>query len=83
MTYRITTEATAADPEIAFLPDSWRRDLDLFMAERAPGMNAYMLSRARLASVARLAMMSDAQLAQMGLERADIPAFVFEDLLPG
>ncbi|MDR9393006.1 DUF1127 domain-containing protein [Roseovarius sp. SYSU LYC5161] len=74
---------TSNIPEIGFLPTSWRRDLDLFLAERAQGMNAYMLSRNRLASVARLAMLSDAELAELGLAREDIPAFVFEDILPG
>jgi uncharacterized protein YjiS (DUF1127 family) len=42
-----------------------------------------MLTRARLASVARLHAMSDAELAAMGLDRRDIPAFVMEDILPG
>ncbi|GAW34812.1 hypothetical protein RA2_01864 [Roseovarius sp. A-2] len=64
-----------------FLPAGWRRDLDLFMAERAPGMNAYMLTRRRLLSVAQMHSLSDSELAAMGLRRADIPAFVFEDLL--
>ncbi|MFO7757271.1 MAG: DUF1127 domain-containing protein [Roseovarius sp.] len=72
---------TEPDLNIQYLPTSWRRDLDLFMAERAPGMNAYMLSRHRLSSVARLQAMTDRQLAAMGLTRAEIPAFVFEDLL--
>lgn len=65
-----------------FLPPTWRRDLDLFMAERAPGMNAYMLTRRHLPSVAQMHSLSDPELAAMGLRRADIPAFVFEDLLP-
>jgi len=64
-----------------FLPPTWRRDLDLFMAERAPGMNAYMLTRQRLLSVAHMHSLSDSELAAMGLRRTDIPAFVFEDLL--
>ena len=68
-------------PTIQCLSSTWRRDLDLFMAERAPGMNAYMLSRTRLASVMRMHAMSDAELAGLGLRRADIPAFVFEDIL--
>ena len=68
--------------DIGFVPQQWRRNLDLYLAERAPGMNAYMISRARLASVARLHMLSDAELAKLDLTRAGIPAFVFEDLLP-
>ncbi|RXV66541.1 hypothetical protein C6W92_03490 [Roseovarius sp. A46] len=74
---------TETDLTVRFLPATWRRDLDLFMAERAPGMNAYMLSRARLSSVARMHALSDAELAAMGLARRDIPAFVMEDILPG
>ncbi len=73
---------TPSNLHVHFPHPGWRRDLDLFLAERAPGMNAYMLSRNRLASVARLAAMSDAELAAMGLRRCDIPAFVFEDILP-
>ncbi|MEI4232117.1 DUF1127 domain-containing protein [Roseovarius sp. D22-M7] len=72
---------TEPEMHIHLLPHDWRRDLDLFMTERAPGMNAYMLSRHRLSSMARLHAMTDRQLAAMGLTRADIPAFVFEDLL--
>lgn len=64
-----------------FLPAGWRRELDTFLAERAAGMNAYMLSRRRIDSVMRLNALSDRDLAAMGLRRADIPAFVFEDLL--
>jgi hypothetical protein len=74
---------TETDLTVRFLPAAWRHDLDLFMAEHAPGMNAYMLTRTRLASVARLHAMSDAELAAMGLDRRDIPAFVMEDILPG
>jgi uncharacterized protein YjiS (DUF1127 family) len=72
---------TVPEMQIDLLTPDWRRDLDLFMATRAPGMNAYMLSRNRLASLARMHAMTDRQLAGMGLTRADIPAFVFEDLL--
>lgn len=74
---------TETDLTVRFIPEAWRRDLDLFMAERAPGMNAYMLTRARLASVVRMHALSDADLAAMGLSRRDIPAFVMEDILPG
>lgn len=73
---------TATDLTIQYLPTGWRRDLDTFMAERAAGMNAYMLTRHRLASVARMYALSDADLRAMGLARRDIPAFVFEDMLP-
>ncbi|MGK8232738.1 DUF1127 domain-containing protein [Roseovarius sp. MS2] len=65
-----------------FMPANWRRDMDLFLAERAAGMNGYILARPRLASVAHLESLSESELAAMGLTRADIPSFVFEDLLP-
>ena len=38
--------ADRLDPR--FLPAGWRRDLDTFLAERAAGMNAFMLSRRRV-----------------------------------
>lgn len=74
---------TETDLSVQFLPATWRHDLDLFMAERAPGMNGYMLTRHRLVSVLRMHALSDADLAGMGLKRGDIPAFVFEDILSG
>ncbi|WP_297772479.1 DUF1127 domain-containing protein [uncultured Roseovarius sp.] len=70
------------DLNTRFLPARWRHDLDLYLAERAAGMNGYILARQRLASVAHLQSLSDYDLSRMGLRRADIPAFVFEDILP-
>jgi len=71
------------DLHTRFLPVTWRRDLDLFLAEHAAGMNGYMISRKRLASLVEMYSLSDSELAAMGLARKDIPAFVFEDVLPG
>lgn len=65
-----------------FMPAQWRRDLDLFLVERAAGMNGYLLARQRLASVAHLQSLSESELASMGLSRGDISSFVFEDILP-
>ncbi|MFU8777355.1 MAG: DUF1127 domain-containing protein [Roseovarius sp.] len=65
-----------------FMPADWRRDLDLFLTERAAGINGYLLARPRLASVAHLQSLSASELAAMGLSRSDIAAFVFEDILP-
>lgn len=73
---------TDTDLHTRLLPATWRHDLDLYLAERAGGMNAYMIARQRVLSVARLHSLSDAELAGMGLRRRDIPAFVFEDVLP-
>lgn len=72
---------TDTDPIIQTLPAGWRRHLELFLIENAPGMNAYLLARSRLTSVMRMHAMTDSELAGMGLRRADIPAFVFEDIL--
>ncbi|SFO01057.1 hypothetical protein SAMN04487859_11334 [Roseovarius lutimaris] len=71
------------DLHTRFLPVTWRRDLDLFLAEHAAGMNGYMISRKRLASLVEMYSLSDSELAAMGLMHKDIPAFVFEDILPG
>lgn len=73
---------TEPDVKVGFGPASWKQDLDLYLADRAAGMNAYLIRRTRLAGIARLNAMSDADLADLGLQRQDIPAFVFEDILP-
>jgi len=44
------------------------------------GMVAYMERRSRADEIARLEAMSDAQLAQLGISRNTIPAYVFRDL---
>lgn len=69
------------DLNTRFMPADWRRNLDLYLAERAAGMNGYLLARQRLASVAHLQSLSESELACMDLTRADIPSFVFEDIL--
>ncbi|WP_294615303.1 DUF1127 domain-containing protein [Roseovarius sp.] len=71
------------DLHTRFLPAQWRRDLDLFLAEHAAGMNAYLITRTRLESLVQMYALNDSELAAMGLARRDIPAFVFEDILPG
>ncbi|MGX0975520.1 hypothetical protein ACSSVY_001222 [Roseovarius sp. MBR-51] len=71
-----------SDLTTRFMPAQWRRDLDLFLVERAAGMNGYLLARQRLASVAHLQSLSESELASMGLSRGDISSFVFEDILP-
>jgi len=79
----MTHENTEPSVNIAFCTPDWRSALDLYLVEHAPGMNSYLLSRSRLASVARMHLLSDQDLAEMGLTREEIPAFVFEDLLSG
>ena len=73
---------TEQNLHVALLPHGWRAALDQYLAERAHGMNGYLITRQRLASIAQMHSLSDAELAEMGLRRADIPAFVFEDVFP-
>ena len=69
------------DIDIDFLPCRWQVKLDLFFLQAGQGVNAYLLKRERLESLASLNALTDAELARMGLARDDIPAFVFEDIL--
>ncbi|WP_101065377.1 hypothetical protein [Roseovarius salinarum] len=69
------------DMKLRFVQHRWQADLDHYFASRGQGVNAYLLRRQRGAEVARLNAMTDSELAQMGLTRAGIPAFVFDDLL--
>ena len=67
--------------QINYPAPGWRARLDWFFAGVGQGLNTAALTRARLGDVAALEGMSDAELAAMGLVRADIPAHVFADLL--
>lgn len=60
----------------------WRQRLDRYFADLGQGINAAALIRARMAEVAGLESLSDAELTELGLRRADIPARVFDDLFP-
>lgn len=54
--------------------------LDTFFAGIGQGFNAYLTSGARLEEIERHYALSDEELAEMGLEREDIPRHVFRDL---
>lgn len=61
--------------------DTLRAQLDQFFCGIGQGCNAYLESNARFRDIERLNAMSDIELAVMGLRRADIPRYVFRDLI--
>lgn len=63
------------------LPDQIQHRLDSFFASIGQGFNAFTEAMSRRDEFEALYAMSDAQLAEMGLTRADIPRHVFRDLL--
>ncbi len=65
---------------ITALSPGWRVRLDWYLASCGQGFNAGMIGRDRLHDVAALEALSDVELSDLGLERADIPALVFADL---
>ena len=70
--------------EMRYPAAGWRQRLELYFAGIGQGVNAGTLSRARLGDIAALEGLSDAELSARGLNRSEIPAHVFADLLgPG
>lgn len=67
--------------DITFLRPGLRTRLDLYFAQIGQGFNTARACRERLHDLVALDSLSDAQLRAIGLTRADIPAFVFADLL--
>lgn len=57
-----------------------RERLDRFFIGLGQGFNAFLVARSRRDELIRLESMSDAELAQMGLKREDIPRYVFRDM---
>lgn len=74
------TEQT--DITIAFAPPLDAR-LDAYFAALGQGVNAHTLRQERRDLLLWLNARSDAELARMGLSRAQIPAHVFGDLFGG
>ncbi|MCI5111284.1 MAG: DUF1127 domain-containing protein [Marivita sp.] len=64
---------------LQFVRPGLRHRIDLYFAAQGQGFNPATFIRSRLASILELDAMSDAELAQFGLTRADILPFVFED----
>lgn len=60
---------------------STRAQLDAFLSAFGQGFNAYLERRSRLDRIRALNAKSDAELAQMGLTRDQIPQHVFRDIL--
>lgn len=60
---------------------SLRARVDLYLVSIGLGFNTGLAYRDRLHDLAALDSLSDAQLIAMGLNRPQIPAFVFGDLL--
>lgn len=58
-----------------------RAQIDRFFASIGQGLNAYVEARSRRDEIERLTMMSDAQLAALGIRRDEIVAHVFRDQL--
>ena len=63
------------------LPDQIQHRLDAFFASLGQGVNAFMAAMSHRDEIEALYAKSDAQLAEMGLTREDIPRHVFRDLL--
>ena len=65
--------------DIAFAPPLKAR-IDSYFADLGPGVNAHLLREERRDLLNWLNAQSDAELAAMGLTRAEIPSHVFADL---
>ena len=53
--------------------------VDAFFATLGQGMNAYMHRKSRMDEIEALHAKSDAELAEIGIPRDDIPRYVFRD----
>ncbi|MEH6751759.1 MAG: hypothetical protein V7698_15875 [Paracoccaceae bacterium] len=53
--------------------------VDAFFATLGQGMNAYMHRKSRMDEIETLHAKSDAELAEIGITRDDIPRYVFRD----
>jgi Domain of unknown function (DUF1127). len=58
-----------------------RAQIDRFFASLGQGFNAYLEARSRRDQIERLQVMSDAQLARLGITRDRIVHYVFRDRL--
>lgn len=63
-----------------YAPTGWRDRLDAFLVAQGQGFNARLISQDRLHDLMALERFTDAELERIGLQRQDIPAFVFADL---
>ncbi|MCC5988298.1 MAG: hypothetical protein JJT95_11495 [Pararhodobacter sp.] len=63
------------------LSNQVQRRVDAFFASIGQGINGFAKALARQDEIEALYAKSDAQLAEMGLTRVDVPRHVFRDLL--
>ena len=70
-----------SDVRISFHRRGLSERIDLYLLGLGMGFNCGAEKRRRLHDAYALDSLSDCQLAGLGLRRADIPAFVFADLL--
>ncbi len=66
--------------DVRFLKSGLHQQVDDYFAALGQGTNAYLERRMRMAEILSLNAKSDAELARMGLEREEIPSYVFRDL---
>ncbi|MCB5200769.1 hypothetical protein LGQ03_16145 [Loktanella sp. TSTF-M6] len=64
------------------LPTDLQTQVDDYFATLGQGFNAGTIRQERTARLIALNAMTDTELAQQGLTRADIPNHVFSDLFP-
>lgn len=67
--------------DITFVEKPMGPQLDAFFTAIGQGFNSHTLRRQRMGRIQRLNALGDADLARLGLTRAQIPAHVFRDLL--
>ncbi|QIE42374.1 hypothetical protein G5B39_10790 [Rhodobacteraceae bacterium SC52] len=68
--------------KIAFVP-AIENEIDQFLASVGFGFNPSHMRKFARRDALRLSAKTDAELAQLGITRADIPAFVLRHKLPG
>ncbi|MBF9042673.1 hypothetical protein HKCCE4037_05005 [Rhodobacterales bacterium HKCCE4037] len=69
-----------ADSTFTEPKSSLRARLDTFFAALGQGFNAYLERETRFDQIRQLDAKTDAELAEMGLKRDDIPRYVYRDL---
>jgi len=70
----------AAASTIVFAKGGLRARVDAFFASLGKAMMTYAVARSRAAEIQALNDKTDAELAQLGIARDDIPRYVFRDM---
>ena len=66
--------------DVIFSKGGIRERVDAFFASMGQSFNAYLHHRSRYDEIQKMNAKSDAELAEMGVKRDDIPRYVFRDL---